>query len=127
MLNRMFAAVAAMIVTLWVTSCPTNAQDVGDKKVSVTFQYSAPSAKAVYLAGQFNGWLENDNGKIKEKPEWLLKKDDNGNWKITIQLAPGNYPYKFVVDGEWKVDPANSNTIDDGFGGQNSVKIVSRE
>ena len=118
-----------ILIALLVGICGIHqlqAADGDSDKVSVTFEYSNSSAKAVYLVGEFNSWLDNENGKIKEKPEWLMKKDDNGNWKLTIQLAPGKYQYKLVVDGEWKQDPANQETSDDGYGGKNSVKIVSR-
>ena len=124
MLNRLLI-VLVVLVLCWTPDCAKGA-DTSDSKVSVTFEYTGPSAKAVYLVGEFNSWLDNENGKIKEKPEWLMKKDDNGNWKLTIQLAPGTYQYKFVVDGEWKQDPTNQETRDDGFGGKNSVKIVTR-
>jgi 1,4-alpha-glucan branching enzyme len=122
----MLIVLTALFISITCVPNGMDAQDVGDPKLSVTFEYSAPSAKAVYLAGQFNNWLDNESGKIKELPEWLMKKDDNGNWKITIKLQPGNYQYKFVVDGEWKTDPTNSEKADDGHGGYNSVKIVSK-
>lgn len=46
----------------------------------------------------------------------------NGFWTVTTEI-PYNKPvaYKFVVDGNWINDPANPNTIDDGFGGKNSL------
>jgi 1,4-alpha-glucan branching enzyme len=123
---RILAPIAVLIAVGCWLAAPARAQDIGDPELSVLFEYSAPSAKAVYLAGQFNNWLDNESGKIKEKPEWLMKKDDNGNWKITIKLKPGNHQYKFVVDGEWKTDPTNPEKADDGHGGHNSVKIVSK-
>jgi glycosidase len=43
-------------------------------------------------------------------------------WQTTIELAPGTYSYKFVVDGTtWVADPANPDTEDDGYGGVNSL------
>jgi glycosidase len=47
----------------------------------------------------------------------------NGDaWTVDVTLDPGTYEYKFVVDGDtWIADPANPTTIDDGFGGVNSV------
>ena len=49
---------------------------------------------------------------------------DDGTYTVTLLLAQGSYQYKFVVDGNWKHDPNNPNTTDDGFGGQNSVLDV---
>jgi pimeloyl-ACP methyl ester carboxylesterase len=47
------------------------------------------------------------------------------DWLVSINLAPGNYRYKFVIDKErWTVDPENSQTESDGEGHINSVLIV---
>jgi hypothetical protein len=39
----------------------------------------------------------------------------NGAWETTIQLTPGTYRYKFVVDGVWITDPKNPNFNKDSF------------
>lgn len=52
----------------------------------------APEAKAVYLAGSFNEW----------NPEDLaMEKGAEGTWSLNLDLPPGRYEYKFVVDGAW--------------------------
>ncbi|HUK84068.1 MAG TPA: glycogen-binding domain-containing protein [Verrucomicrobiae bacterium] len=81
----------------------------------VTFTYADPSAKEVFLAGQFNNWSPTATA---------LRKDDAGVWSVAITLKPGRYQYKFVVDGDWRVDPANPNSTDDGSGNINSLKTV---
>ena len=44
------------------------------------------------------------------------------SWVATVTLDPGSYQYKFIVDGStWIADPTNPDTVDDGFGGVNSV------
>ncbi len=173
---------------------------------ATVFQFRAPDARSVHLAGSFNNWLDNDQGKITGQERWLLQKDDTGTWRISapipagkhefkfvvnggerwetdpsrpvaatgnslvegqqggvefiiteptatsvavagefnnwsasanplvkdgvgiwrasVPLKPGRYQYKFVVDGNWKTDPANSETAPDGLGGQNSVRNV---
>jgi 1,4-alpha-glucan branching enzyme len=49
-------------------------------------------------------------------------------WTIDVPLEPGVYQYAFVVDGaEWRPDPRAVSHVDDGFGRENSVVIVSRE
>lgn len=55
-------------------------------------------AKKVYLAGSFNNW----------KPGQLLMKRVNGEWVLPVTIAAGNYGYKFIVDGNWITDPANT-------------------
>src|ERR1051325_3468338 len=74
------------------------------------FSLVAPQAKAVFVAGEFNHW---------SKTATPLKRDTNGRWSATIPLLPGKHAYKFVVDGEWKVDGANPEQTKDGFGGLN--------
>ena len=81
----------------------------------VSFEVDLPDAGAVALAGTFNGW----------DPDALpLTKGDDGLWRASIELEPGEYLYKFVVDGTWVEDPGNPESVDDGYGGVNSVLIV---
>lgn len=81
---------------------------------AVTFTHMAPGAATVCLAGEFNGWSDTANP--------MTNKD--GTWTLVMNLAPGSYPYKFVVDGTWTQDKQNAAAVDDGFGGQNSVVTV---
>jgi 1,4-alpha-glucan branching enzyme len=81
-----------------------------------TFTYTDPAAKSVYVAGDFNQWNATANP---------MQKDSSGVWTASIPLKPGKYQYKFIVDGDWKQDPLNTQTADDTFGGRNSVKTVA--
>lgn len=74
-----------------------------------------PNAKTVALAGTFNNWSTQSTPMTRK----------GANWSVSINLAPGTYRYKFVVDKDrWTVDPENSQTEDDGNGHINSVLIV---
>jgi 1,4-alpha-glucan branching enzyme len=84
-------------------------------KKRVALKYHAPNAGRVFLAGSFNGW----NGSVNP-----LKKNSKGEWSITLHLYPGTYEYLFVVDGEWKRDPACKNYHLNRYGGHNCVLIV---
>ena len=85
----------------------------GYRVVYLTYE-SAPGKK-VYAAGSFNGW----------KPEKELKdKDNTGVYRCQLRLKPGEYQYKFVVDGSWCLDAANPNFIPNSFGTLNSLLIV---
>lgn len=55
------------------------------------------SARKVVVAGEFNGWNEHE----------LIMQKISGGWQLPYVLAPGNYQYKFIVDGQWITDPAN--------------------
>ena len=59
------------------------------------FELFAPEAKNVFLVGDFNNW------DIHLHP---MKNDSEGMWKISIDLMPGVYEYRYLVDGKWKSD-----------------------
>ncbi|MBN3038574.1 MAG: helix-turn-helix domain-containing protein [Candidatus Omnitrophica bacterium] len=84
----------------------------GTKKKKVDFQLSAPEAKKVYITGDFNSWSEKGI---------TMKKSKTGTWKTSVNLKPGRYEYKFIVDGQWWNDPTNDNTVNNSFGSTNSV------
>jgi len=46
----------------------------------------------VLLAGEWNKW----------KGEEMEYKDKE--WKMEVQLKPGHYAYKYIVDGNWYYD-----------------------
>ena len=83
--------------------------------VEVTVTVDFPDADSVSMAGTFNDW---DPNAVK------LAKGDQGLWTATLTLPPGSYQYKFIVDGTWVEDPGNPETVDDGYGGVNSVLTV---
>lgn len=87
----------------------------------VLFQFYAPSAKIVYLVGDFNGWGHPVNGVVKDPSAAMEDPDGDGIWTKVLKLPPGRYEYKFVVDGDrWYTDPANEMVSSYG----NSVIIV---
>lgn len=84
---------------------------VENGKVVFTFK-EALDAKVVYLAGNFNNW----------NPTELTMKKEDGVWKISLELEPGTYQYKYVIEGtNWKEDPEAPGYVDDGFGGYNGI------
>ena len=103
----------------WMTD-PANKEKEGDSQGninSVFFNYNYSftfrgdsDAKNVYVSGSFNDWRENELKMHKEK----------GIWKLDLYLEEGSHSYKFVVDGKWMLDPANSVVRSDGQGNQNS-------
>ena len=65
-------------------------------KTCVCLGLYAPEARAVFVAGSFNGW----------HPSALpLQKQTSGRWVVELVLEPGRYEYRFVVDGELTDDP----------------------
>lgn len=57
-------------------------------------------AKYVGVAGEFNNWTPWQN----------LMPWQDGAWVCQIDLKPGTYQYKFVVDGVWTIDESNAKT-----------------
>lgn len=79
------------------------------------FEFEAPAAHEVYLAGEMTGW---DQGKLPMQPS------PDGKWRVDVELAPGQWVYKFVVDGRWIADPSTNDHDADGQGGQHSFLFV---
>lgn len=86
------------------------------KTKKVQFKFSGKDAKAVGLFGDFNQWNE-------KKPIPLSA--SNGAWTLELDLQPGRYEYLFLVDGEQRPDPNNSDKKKNEYGGENSVLHVS--
>lgn len=80
-----------------------------------SFSIAAPDAKAVFLAGEMTDW---EAGKV------AMQRDEHGTWHTALDLAPGQWLYKFVVDGQWVPDPATDDHDADGQGGQHSFVFV---
>jgi hypothetical protein len=77
------------------------------KKVpeGVEFSYYDPSAYSVALAGTFNNW---------DSQSHAMTKDEEGTWSVVLELTPGRYEYKFVVNGsDWMADPDNPKVVGD--------------
>ena len=90
----------------------------------VLFVYENSAAKQVQICGNFNNWCgTKDTGGILDPSIGIMANDD-GAWRIVLDLAPGRYQYKFVVDRvSWTMDPTNANTdFEDGI--ENSLVIV---
>ena len=82
---------------------------------------------SVSLRGSFNSW-----------GEWPMEKQSDGTWSIIVDLEPGEYQYKFYINGKWPqdmstardggpVDPNAAGYINDGFGGQNAICRIKEE
>lgn len=85
-----------------------------DRAKPVTFVLDAPYGWEVALAGTFNAW----------QPQAMVR-DADSLWRLTVQLAPGLYRYKFLIDNEWYEDPRNERKEPNEFGGYNSIIEVN--
>lgn len=79
------------------------------------FHLEAPFAESVKLAADFTDW---------EKFPLDLIKSEDGIWYTTVPLPPGNYSYRFIVDGRWCDDPRPNQHAPNPFGTVNAVVEV---
>ncbi len=87
------------------------------------FTVYGPGVPEIFLAGEFNGWLDS----TPRDPDYLLFEDEeSGQWGITVN-ASGRQQYKFQLYAapfskpEWIGDPRATLLEPDGFDGYNSV------
>jgi hypothetical protein len=117
---------------------PPPTQAPGAKGIS--FFYADISAGKVWVAGEFNGWASREG----DRKLLAMAKRSDGLWTATVPYrqfvrdpefdrlddevyveSGRRYPYKFVIDtSRWIADPSNPSTVDDGFGGKNSLLVV---
>jgi hypothetical protein len=116
------AAAALILVSSWGGPASVEDGTVASAETGVVtrFVFVAPEARSVHLTGDFVAW----------SPEGIALDDLRGSgiWTVDLSLPPGVHEYTFIVDGtEWRPDPRAVSQVDDGFGRQNSVVIVSSE
>ncbi|WP_337844482.1 alpha-amylase family glycosyl hydrolase [Thermus sp.] len=99
--------------------------------IPVEFRYEPPEGlevRSVSLRGSFNNWGETPMAPV------------GGGFAVTLDLSPGEYAYKFFINGTWpkdmcydptfgrppeyKVDHRAQDCVDDGFGGRNALLVV---
>ncbi len=90
----------------------------GPRKVEegMLFMLDAPNSNSVYITGEFTNWSRDG---IR-----MSRDGKDGLWKAVLHLEPGEYEYRFIVDGVWIKDPANTDSVLNEFGQENSLLIV---
>ena len=100
------------------TTGPEAPRPLAVTPVRVKFQVYEPHARHVTLAGEFNQW----------NPDAApMQPHDDGHWLITLDLLPGRYQYKFVVDGHWLPDLTAHENVPNEHGTLNSVIDVRNQ
>ena len=87
------------------------------------FSCDSDTAQVMFLAGSFNDWNQEATPMARE---------GSRHWAVTLQLPPGRYEYKFVVDGEWYCEPGcavtesqHAHCVMNEFGTMNLVLVVA--
>jgi cyclomaltodextrinase / maltogenic alpha-amylase / neopullulanase len=84
----------------------------------VTLKWTGPPGASVFVFGSFNGW---NRGTL------ALDEAEPGRYRIQLPLPPGDHQYLLQVDGAERRDPANPDSVGNGFGGWNSRLRVADE
>ncbi len=82
----------------------------------VRFELKRSEAQQVFLAGEFNEWdpaARRMRRSARERDAFVA----------VLELAPGRYEFKYVVDGEWVCCP-KAPTVPNDHGTENSVVEV---
>jgi chromosome partitioning protein len=122
-LGSAIPANATMIISLPAMDQPKTTQQKIDEFYGVKqdggeviFAAKFDNAKQVQIAGDFNNWSPGST------PMTAASKP--GDWKTRVALRPGRYRYRFVVDGRWTTDPANTYVESNQFGELNNIVEV---
>ena len=95
-------------------------QQLVPRAQQVRIIFFSPEASSVALVGDFNEW--------GQREVTMAQSTDSGIWEFSMGLTPGVYHYNLLVDGErWVANPKSSTLVPDGFGGYNSVLVVSEK
>lgn len=82
------------------------------EKKRVEFEILLPRAKHVMLSGTFNKWSDMADP---------MQSYGAGVWKTEKILPGGKHEYKFIVDGDWMIDPGCRDVAINRYGTLNSV------
>ena len=84
-------------------------------KRAQSFAFTAPEAMSVQLVGDFTQWQQNALN---------MQKDSGGVWRVSVELKPGTYHYRFLVDGQWRDDPECALYVPNPYGSRDAVRQV---
>ncbi len=85
---------------------------------AVLLTLDAPGARYVQVAGDFNHWVPED---------FVPSVKGEGLWRKLYHLRHGTYKYKFIVDGDWMLDPHNPRVESNPYSGTDSVLEVGAQ
>jgi 1,4-alpha-glucan branching enzyme len=91
------------------------ARKTNNKAMEQIFSFNAPAAMSVQLVGDFTHW---------QKGPINLQKVEGGVWQTKVNLPPGTYHYRFLVDGQWRDDPECTLRVENPYGSEDSVRQV---
>jgi hypothetical protein len=85
------------------------------RRVTLIAPLAGP-AEAVVVTGDFSQW---------SREGIRLERGPDGKWSTTLQLRPGVYQYRLIVDGQWWNNPGAERRVANAFGYENDVLVVA--
>lgn len=82
----------------------------------ILFVQPIAAGRRVHVAGTFNDWNPLSHP--------MRRNEDLGVHELALDLPPGTYEYRLVVDGRWIDDPHAAQTSANSYGGRNAVVRV---
>src|SRR5689334_2156000 len=82
----------------------------------VSIDVRAEDAKKVAITGDFNRWA---------KEGMPLSQSGKSSWRTVLELLPGEYQYRLIVDGQWRDHPEAQKRVPNPFGSENCVLTVT--
>lgn len=83
----------------------------------VLFTQPATCGRSVSIAGDFNAWSPTATP--------LKLREDSGVFQALVDVPPGKYQYRLVIDGKWQADRYNAVSEVNRYGEPNSMLVVS--
>jgi len=90
------------LMNTMVAKITTNPYAPRNSAKPVNFYCDAPSARSVYLVGDFNGWNATSHP---------MRRRVDGGWFIEVQLTHGHHRYRFLVDDQPVLDPRGTGIV----------------
>jgi 1,4-alpha-glucan branching enzyme len=97
-------------------NCVKNSPVKAERRIHVEFSDS--NARQVSIAGTFNDW--------RPGLSRVTAKGD-GKWQTELLLAPGEYEYRLVVDGDWMRDPNCAEQRPDDYSANSVLPVLALE
>ena len=82
------------------------------RKKPVRFTLRAAPDSVICVVGTFNSWNPQAH---------RLERDGDGVYAAKLLLEPGRYEYKFLVNGQWHIDPRCAAQVRNAYGTVNNV------
>ncbi|MEE8154674.1 MAG: AAA family ATPase [Phycisphaerales bacterium] len=84
----------------------------------VRFVQPGDAQCSIVVAGDFNQWSATANP-LRYSPQLAVH-------HAIVDIPPGRYQYRLVIDGVWQADPYNANVQLNEYGEHNSVLVVGQ-